>query len=50
MNVVITDIKIPFWSIVVLIIKWVFAALPAGIIIALILGLLLKLFGPTLLF
>jgi hypothetical protein len=38
-GVIVTDIKIPFWSMVVLMVKWSIAAIPAGIILFLI-GLL----------
>ncbi|QTA89984.1 zinc-ribbon domain-containing protein [Desulfonema magnum] len=34
-EVVITDIKIPFWSMVMFMVKWVFASIPAIIIVAL---------------
>ncbi|MCL1919767.1 MAG: hypothetical protein FWG50_01615 [Kiritimatiellaeota bacterium] len=47
-EVVITDIKIPFWSMVVLIIKWTIAAIPAAIILFLIGLVLTVLFGATL--
>jgi hypothetical protein len=32
-EVVVTDIKIPFWSMVVLMVKWAVAAIPALIIL-----------------
>lgn len=32
-QVVVTDIKIPFWSLVVLLVKWALAAIPAVIIL-----------------
>ncbi len=32
-EVVVTDIKIPFWSMVVLLVKWAIAAIPAVIIL-----------------
>ena len=32
-EVVVTDIKIPFWSMVVLMVKWALAAIPAIIIL-----------------
>jgi hypothetical protein len=32
-TVVVTDIKIPFWSLVVLMVKWALAAIPAVIIL-----------------
>ncbi len=35
-EVVVTDIKIPFWSMVVLMVKWAIAAIPAVIILMLI--------------
>ncbi|HUX24423.1 MAG TPA: hypothetical protein VMV87_07365 [Burkholderiales bacterium] len=38
-EVVVTDIKIPFWSMVVLMVKWAIAAIPAVIILMLIGGL-----------
>lgn len=34
-EVVVTDIKIPFWSMVVLLVKWAVAAIPAVIILML---------------
>ncbi|HFQ15377.1 MAG TPA: hypothetical protein ENK41_03395 [Rhodobacteraceae bacterium] len=34
-EVVITDVKMPFWSIVVLMVKWAIAAIPAIIILSL---------------
>ena len=36
-EVVVTDVKIPFWSMVVLMVKWAVAAIPA-IIILLVIG------------
>ena len=32
-EVVVTDVKIPFWSMVVLMVKWAVAAIPALIIL-----------------
>ena len=32
-EVVVTDVKIPFWSMVVLMVKWAIAAIPALIIL-----------------
>lgn len=32
-QVVVTDIKIPFWSMVVLMVKWTLAAIPAIVIL-----------------
>jgi len=34
-EIVITDIRLPFWSIVVLMVKWAIAAIPAIIILSL---------------
>ncbi len=34
-EVIITDVKMPFWSIVVLMVKWAIAAIPAIIILSL---------------
>ncbi len=39
-EVVVTDIKIPFWSMVVLLVKWAIAAIPALIILMMIAGAL----------
>jgi len=38
-EVIVTDIKIPFWSMVVLMVKWAIAAIPAVIILMLIAAL-----------
>ena len=35
-EVVVTDVKIPFWSMVVLMVKWAIAAIPALIILLII--------------
>ncbi len=40
-EVVVTDIKIPFWSMVVLMVKWALAAIPA-IIILIVIGSILS--------
>ncbi len=32
-EVVVTDVKIPFWSMVILLVKWAIAAIPAMIIL-----------------
>jgi hypothetical protein len=32
-TIVVTDIKIPFWSLVVLMVKWALAAIPAVVIL-----------------
>ena len=39
-EVVVTDIKIPFWSMVVLMVKWAIAAIPAVIILILLVSLM----------
>jgi hypothetical protein len=33
-EVVVVDVKIPFWSMVILLVKWAIAAIPAVIIVA----------------
>ncbi len=38
-EVVVTDIKIPFWSMVVLLVKWAIAAVPAVMILMLLAAL-----------
>jgi hypothetical protein len=44
-EVVVTDVKIPFWSMVVLMVKWAIAAIPAVIILMLIAALFSTLLG-----
>ncbi len=44
-EVVVVDIKMPFWSIVVLMIKWAVATIPAAIVIWFVFALLSALFG-----
>lgn len=44
-EVVVTDIKIPFWSMVVLMVKWAVAAIPAVMILMLIAALLSMVLG-----
>ena len=44
-EVVVTDIKIPFWSMVVLMVKWAIAAIPAVIILMLLATLVSVLLG-----
>lgn len=39
-EVVVTDVKIPFWSMVVLMVKWAVAAIPALIILIIIASVL----------
>ena len=40
-EIVVTDIKIPFWSMVVLLVKWALAAIPA-VFILIVIGSLLS--------
>ena len=42
---VITDIDIPFWRLVVILVKWALAAIPATIIVMVIIMLVAALFG-----
>ena len=44
-RVAIADIDIPFWRMVMIIIKWSFASIPAIIIISIIFGILGAVFG-----
>ena len=44
-RVVITDIDVPFGRLVVIFIKFVFAAIPAYIAVALIIGVIFAIFG-----
>jgi hypothetical protein len=44
-EVVVTDIKMPFLSMVVFMIKWAIASIPAIIILTLLFGLFSMLFG-----
>ena len=37
-RVVVSDIEMPFWSIVALMIKWAFASIPALLVIGVVLG------------
>jgi hypothetical protein len=39
-RVIVTDIRMPFWSMVVFMIKWVFASIPAVIILSIIMSAL----------
>jgi hypothetical protein len=43
-RVVVTDIRMPFWSMVILMVKWVFASIPALIILSFVLGLIMAVF------
>jgi hypothetical protein len=40
-RVVVTDIRMPFWSMVILMVKWVFASIPALIMLSFVLGLIM---------
>lgn len=44
-HVVITDIKMPFLSMVVFMVKWAIAAIPALIILAILVGIIAAVFG-----
>jgi hypothetical protein len=44
-EVIIKDIQMPFWSMVTFMVKWAFAAIPAIIIIAIIIAALMGVFG-----
>ena len=44
-EVVITDIKMPFMSMVVFMVKWVIASIPAMLILSIIAGLIAVVFG-----
>ena len=44
-EVIIKDIQMPFWSMVVFMIKWAFAAIPAVIIVSFVLGILFAMLG-----
>ena len=48
-RVSIADVEIPFWRMVMIIIKWTLAAIPAVIIISIIFGILGALFGGAML-
>jgi hypothetical protein len=44
-EVIIKDIQMPFWSMVTFMVKWAFAAIPAIIIVAIIITALIAVFG-----
>lgn len=46
-EIVVTDIKIPFWSMVVLMVKWALAAIPA-VTILIVIGMILSMALGTL--
>ena len=47
-EVLIKNFEMPFWSMVGLMIKWTFASIPAAIIVAVLVGLVMLLLGLTL--
>jgi hypothetical protein len=47
-DVVITDIKMPVWSMVTFMVKWSFAAIPAIIIIGTVIALFARVMGGML--
>ncbi|HYU69000.1 MAG TPA: hypothetical protein VEL09_06670 [Burkholderiales bacterium] len=44
-EVVVVDVKIPFWSMVVLLVKWAIAAIPAMIILLVLAAVVSMVFG-----
>ncbi len=40
-RVVVTDIRMPFWSMVTFMVKWTFASIPALIILSFVIGLIM---------
>lgn len=44
-RVIVTDIRMPFWSMVVFMIKWVFASIPAMLVLSIIMSVLMFLFA-----
>ncbi len=44
-QVIVTDIRMPFWSMVTFMVKWVIASIPAFLILGMIWVLLMALFG-----
>lgn len=46
-TVTVTDFKMPFWSMVSFMVKWVFASIPAAIILFLIVVFVAGIFGGT---
>ena len=43
--VIIKDIQIPFWSMVTLMVKWAFALIPAGLLVAFVWMVIIGLLG-----
>ena len=46
-EIVVVDVKIPFWSMLVLMVKWAIAAIPAAIILFLLVAVLMSVFAGT---
>ena len=46
-HIVVTDIRMSFWSMVVFMVKWAIAAIPAFIILAVLWGIVVWLVGIT---
>ena len=44
-KVIVTDIQMPFWSMVIFMIKWTVASVPALIILSFLVGLVVALIG-----
>lgn len=44
-NVVVIDVRMPFWSMVVFMVKWVIASIPAFIILLILAGISAAMFG-----
>ncbi|NTV98506.1 MAG: hypothetical protein HGA70_05025 [Chlorobiaceae bacterium] len=40
-RVVVTDIRMPFWSMVTFMVKWTFASIPAIIILSFVIGIIM---------
>ncbi|TLU83512.1 MAG: hypothetical protein FDX30_06780 [Chlorobium sp.] len=40
-KVVVTDIRMPFWSMVVFMVKWAFASIPAMIVLFFVVGIIM---------
>ena len=47
-HITITDIDIPFWRLVAIFIKWAIAAIPAAIVVAIIMMIVTGIFGMLL--
>lgn len=44
-QVVVTDIRMPFWSMVIFMVKWAVAAIPAALILGAVIALVTALFS-----